>query len=85
MVKMAVISMTLYLIGKRCGKCTGISFVDSTKLDVCDNYRVHSHKVFKEFAQWGKSSMGEFYGFKLHLVIGEILSFCFTTISIKIY
>jgi hypothetical protein len=63
-------------------KCTGISFIDSTTLDVCDNRRIHSHKVFKDFAQRGKSTTGWFYGFKLHLTVndkGEILSFCLTT------
>ena len=61
--------------------CTGISFVDSTTLDVCDNHRIQQHKVFEGIAQRGKSSTGWFYGFKLHLVIndrGEILSFCLT-------
>jgi hypothetical protein len=54
------------------GRCHGISFIDSTALSVCDSHRIHNHKVFAEFA----SSMGWFYGFKLHLVIndcGEIL------------
>ena len=59
------------------GRCHGISFIDSTALRVCDNHRIHNHKVFAEFAQRGKGSMGWFYGFKLHLVIndcGELLA-----------
>ena len=59
------------------GRCHGISFLDSTALPVCDNHRIHNHKVFAEFAQRGKGSMGWFYGFKLHLVIndcGELLA-----------
>ena len=62
----------------RLGQCTGISFVDSTRLPVCHNKRINRHKVFDGFAARGKSSMGWFYGFKLHLVVnehGEILSF----------
>ena len=55
----------------RYGPATGISFVDSTPLKVCDNRRVHQHQVFKDLAQRGKTSMGWFYGFKLHLVINE--------------
>jgi len=53
------------------GHCHGLSFIDSTALLVCDNHRIHTHKVFAEFAQRGKGSMGWFYGFKLHLVINE--------------
>lgn len=63
------------------GKCTGISFVDSTPLRVCRNQRIHMHKVFKGFAARGKCSMGWFFGFKLHLICnekGEILNFMFT-------
>lgn len=60
------------------GECTGISFIDSTVLRVCHNKRIRRNKTFKDIATVGKSSMGWFYGFKLHLVIndkGEILSF----------
>ena len=59
------------------GSCSGISFVDSTALEVCDNHRIPQHKVFLGLAERGKGSMGWFYGFKLHLVIndrGEILA-----------
>lgn len=59
------------------GRCTGISFIDLTALEVCDNHRIHNHKVFEGFAEHGKGSMGWFYGLKLHLVIndcGEILA-----------
>ncbi len=59
------------------GKCTGISIVDSTPLVVCHNRRIKRHKVFDGLAERGKSSMGWFFGFKLHLVIndrGEILA-----------
>ena len=71
------------LFVKRCcmGKCTGISFVDSTLLRVCRNQRIHMHKVFKGIAQRGQCSMGWFYGFKLHLIcneMGELLSFMVT-------
>ncbi len=59
------------------GSCTGISFVDATKLSVCHNRRIKRHKVFEGIAQRGKTSMGWFYGFKLHAIInhhGELLS-----------
>lgn len=63
------------------GKCTGISFIDSTPIRVCHIRREKQHKVFKGIAQKGKCSMGWFFGFKLHIVIndkGEILDFLFT-------
>ena len=63
------------------GECTGISFIDSTVIRVCHNKRIPRHKTFKGFAERGKSSMGWFFGFKLHLIIndkGEILSFYLT-------
>jgi len=63
------------------GECTGISFIDSTVLRVCHNKRIKRNKVFKDVAAVGKSTMGWFFGFKLHLIInekGEILSFYLT-------
>jgi Transposase DDE domain len=65
----------------RLGRCTGLSFIDSTPLKVCHNLRIKSHKVFKEIAQRGVSSTGWFYGFKVHLVIsdcGDLLAVRFT-------
>lgn len=59
----------------------GTYFIDSKKLPVCHNRRIHHHKVFAEHAKRGKSSTGWFYGFKVHLVInnyGEMVNFLFT-------
>ena len=67
-----VIPLTLFVKKVLLGKCTGISFVDSTPLRVCKNQRIHIHKVFKDIAQRGKCSMGWFFGFKLHLICNEI-------------
>lgn len=55
-----------------CGECTGISFIDATSLKVCHARRISSHKVCKELAGRGRTSVGWFYGFKLHLVINEV-------------
>jgi len=54
------------------GRCTGLSFVDSTPLKVCHNRRIPRHRVFDGFAARGKTSMGWFYGFKLHLVVNHL-------------
>ena len=53
------------------GVCTGISFVDSTSLTVCHNRRIERHRVFKDWAERGKTTMGWFYGFKLHLIVND--------------
>lgn len=55
----------------RQGQCTGISFIDSTKLVVCHNRRIPQHCTFVEQAARGKGSLGWFYGFKLHLVVND--------------
>jgi len=67
------------------GDCTGISFIDSTSLDVCLNQRISSHKVFAGLAERGKTSTGWFFGFKLHLVIndrGELLNVTLTPANV---
>jgi hypothetical protein len=71
----------LVYLGHCQGPCTGIAFVDSTPLAVCHNRRIARHKVFAGLAARGKTSLGWFFGFKLHLVIndrGEILAFRLT-------
>lgn len=65
------------LMQKRLGKCSGISFVDSSKIAVCHNLRIRQNKVFDGVARRGKTSTGWFYGFKIHLMVsdtGEILA-----------
>lgn len=60
---------------------TDIYYVDSTPLPVCKNQRIHRHKTFKGIAKRGKSSMGWFFGFKLHIItnsMGELISFQLT-------
>jgi len=57
---------------KRCfGTGTGISLIDATSLKVCHNRRIPSHRVFKDLAARGKTSVDWFFGFKLHLVVNE--------------
>ncbi len=63
------------------GTCTGTSFIDATALAVCHNRRIAQHKVFRDLAARGKTSVGWFFGFKLHLVVndcGELLQVALT-------
>ena len=63
------------------GKCSAISFIDSTSLKVCHNRRIAQHQVFKDLAARGKTSVDWFFGFKLHLVVndtGELLNVALT-------
>lgn len=76
-----LIPLVVYLKRCRLAKATGISFIDSTTLKVCHNRRIHQHKTFSGLAQRGKTSMGWFYGFKLHLIVnekGDLLSVALT-------
>ena len=80
-----ILPLTMFLKTCCMGNCTGISFVDSTPVRVCKNKRIKNNKVFKDIANVGKSTMGWFYGFKLHLIInekGEVLSFTITQANI---
>jgi len=80
-----MLPLVLYLKTCRLGECTGISFVDSTPLRVCKNKRIKANKVFEGIATTGKSTMGWFYGFKLHIIVndkGEILDFMITQANV---
>ena len=63
------------------GKCTGITFVDSTMILVCHNVRRYYNKVFAGLAKDGKGAMDWCHGFNLHLLCndsGEVITFCLT-------
>jgi Transposase DDE domain len=80
LIPLTLLPLCAYLQTRK-GQSTGIQFIDSLPIRVCHNRRIGSHKVFAEWAQRGKSSMGWFYGFKLHLVIndrGQLLGLCLT-------
>jgi hypothetical protein len=62
------------------GKSTGISYIDSTPIQVCKPKRISRNKVFKGCAKLGKSTIGWFFGFKLHLIINE----CGELLSVKL-
>jgi len=81
LIPQAMMPLFAYLITRCLGPVTGISFVDSTAIKVCHNKRIKRNRVFDGLAQIGKSTMGWFYGFKLHLVInerGDLLAFALT-------
>ena len=83
--KSVMLPLAIFVKEVLLGKCTGISIVDSTPLQVCLQQRIHCHKVFKGIATRGHCSMGWFFGFKLHLICndrGEILNFVFTPANV---
>lgn len=77
----ATLPMSIFMKTCCLGEGTGISFIDSTPIRVCKNKRIKRNKVFEGLAQVGRSTMGYFFGFKLHIVIndkGELLNFVIT-------
>lgn len=46
-------------------------WMDSTTLPVCKNQRIQRHKSLAKIATRGKSSMGWFFGCKLHLIMNQ--------------
>lgn len=77
----AAFPLVLFLKLCRMSDCTGISFVDSTTIKVCHIKREKQNKVFAGIATKGKSTLGWFFGFKLHIIIndkGEIINFVIT-------
>ena len=72
----------MVLLHSLSGEPTGIYCADSTKLAVCHNRRIRRHKVFAGLAARGKTSMGWFYGLKLHFVInhkGQVMALRITS------
>lgn len=75
-----IVPMMAFLNSIR-GKITGISFIDSTAMAVCKNKRINRNKVFKDLATRGRTTMGWFFGFKLHIIVndvGELISWKLT-------
>lgn len=73
-----LVPLLVYLKYRGLGRSRGINHIDSTLIRVYHIKRGKQHRVFKGVARKGKSTMGRFFGFKLHLIIndrGEILSF----------
>lgn len=79
------LSLMLFLKLQAFGRCSGISFVDSTMIPVCHNLRRYANRVFRGVARDGKGTMGWCHGFKLHLLCndrGEIITFTLTAANV---
>lgn len=77
----ALMVLMCFVLRKCLGQSTGMQYIDSTPLVVSHNRRINQHKTFKGLAKRGKTSVGWFFGFKLHLIIndlGEIVAFFIT-------
>jgi len=62
-----IMIMMHYLSGRK----NGTYYADSTHFAVCKNIRIMRHKTFARIAARGHSSIGWFYGFKLHMIIND--------------
>lgn len=79
------VEMMLFLQVCCFGSSTGISFVDSTCISVCHNKRIKRNRVFMDYAVVGKSTVGWYFGFKLHFIVnerGEVLNFMLTKANV---
>ena len=76
-----LIPLIAFLKFKRLVNSKSITFIDSTKIAVCHNKRIPRNKTFEGIAKRGMSSMGWFYGFKLHIAITETGELCGVYIS----
>lgn len=77
LMKRAIFPLTLFT-QVHGGKRTGIYYIDSSCLPVCHLKRSKRHKTFDQIAQYGRTSVGWFFGLKLHLVTndrGELMAF----------
>lgn len=80
LMRRAIFPMTLFT-QLNTGKRTGIYYIDSSCLPVCHIKRSKRHKVFRDIAEYGKTSVGWFFGLKWHLVInhhGQLVAFKLT-------
>jgi len=77
----SLLTFAVYAKTRCMGKCTGITYVDSSHIKACDIKRAHYHKVLKD-----QCSTGWFFGLKLHFVVndkGEILDFVLTPCNVN--
>lgn len=80
LINRAIFPLTIFTQLKA-GKQTGIYYIDSSCLPVCHIKRSKRHKTFDAVAEYGKTSVGWFFGLKLHIVTndqGELMAFKIT-------
>lgn len=78
--KNAIFPLTIYT-QLHAGKQTGVYYIDSSCLPVCHLKHGKRHKTFDLIAQYGRTSVGWFFGLKLHIVTndrGELMVFKLT-------
>lgn len=81
LIQRAIFPLTLFTHIKG-GRRTGIYYIDSSCLPVCHLKRQRRHKTFEHIASFGRTSVGWFFGLKLHLVTnerGELIAFKITS------
>jgi hypothetical protein len=73
----ALVPLCGYLSTRK-GRRTGIAFIDSTPLAVCDNHRMATPKGCAGLAMRGQTALGWFFGFKRPRIVkdeGALLAF----------
>ncbi len=84
LIKRALPAIVILLDSLR-GEITDILFADATPYRVCHHKRGYFHKVFGNLACKSKSTMGWFYGLKLHFIFnkfGEIVRVLITPANV---
>ena len=81
LIPMVLIPLIAFLKLKRLVISNEITFIDSTKIAICNNKRIKQNRTFEGIAKRGKSTMGWFYGFKLHIAINERGELCGANVS----
>jgi len=61
----------VFLCGCPLAATTQANYIDAIALVACHNRRKQQNKTFKHLAKTNKSSMGWFFGFKLHAIIND--------------
>jgi hypothetical protein len=65
----------------KAGRQTGVCYIDSSCLPVCHLKCSKRYKTFHSIEEYGKTSVGWFFGLKLHIMtndLGELLAFKIT-------